>query len=157
MSGRSTHSLLAGRSSRPLDDTEIRSAVNTLLGFDDTVPFRPDPTGVTRFVVEAGDDGEDVGTVVIGSDVYPGTSVLDPNSALSMPAAIAHEIVHYHRWANRTELPDGVHTHLDEAFTSLEAALRFPRLSPHDIQSLVRDAVQRLSLHWAGLQEETQS
>jgi hypothetical protein len=44
-------------------------------------------------------------------------------------------------------LPLGVHVHLDEAQTSLDAALRFSNsLSAHEIQQLIRDAVQRLQL-----------
>jgi hypothetical protein len=63
--------------------------------------------------------------------------VVDPNSALSMKAAVAHEISHFHRWRDQTELPLGVHRHLDEAMTSLDAALRFAaQLSAHDIQQL---------------------
>ncbi|MCU1409647.1 MAG: hypothetical protein JWR04_354 [Rhodoglobus sp.] len=151
-STRDTRSLLAGRSSAPLDEGDIRRAVGTLVGLDDQVPYRPEPDGHTRFVIEDDGTGHDYGIVVIGSDVYPGLGMADPNSALSMQTALAHEIVHFHRWLNHTELPLGVHTHLDEAMTSLEAVLRFPRLSPHEAQTLVRDALFRLSQHWAELE-----
>lgn len=88
-------------------------------------------------------------------DIYPGVSVIDPNSALSMRAAVAHEICHFHRWRNKVELPLGTHRHLDEAQTSLDASLRFAsQLSGHEIQQLVRDAVQRLQLHYHDLAAE---
>lgn len=152
MTGRSTQSLLAGRSAVGLDHRQIRSVANTFTGLDSEVPYKHDPSGTTRFVVEVDEDDEDFGIVYFGSDVYPGNSVLDPNSALSMKAAVAHEISHYHRWKDRTELPLDDHRHLDEALTSLDAALRFTgQLSSHEIQQLVRDAFQRMQLHYATL------
>lgn len=144
---RSTGSLQAGRSPVSLTEDRIRSVGNTFLGLDPSVPARHDAAGPTRFVVEV-DDGQEVGIVYFGADVYPGPAVVDPNAALSMQAAVAHEISHFHRWHDNTELPLGVHAHLDEACTSLDAVLRFSeKLSPHEIQQLVRDALQRLSLH----------
>jgi hypothetical protein len=126
---------------------EVRSVTNTFLGLDREVPFQHDDGGYTRFVVETEDD-EEVGRVYFSPDIFPGSSVLDPNSALSMKAAVAHEISHFHRWKDRTELPLGVHRELDEALTSLDAALRFAtQLSQHEIQQLIRDAMQRLQLH----------
>lgn len=146
MPTRAEGSLVAGRSAAPLTDGQIKSVGSTFLGLDPSVPFRHDPNGRTRFVVED-QDGEDVGVVLFGADVYPGSSVMDPNAALSMKAAVAHEISHYHRWRDATELPLGSHTNLDEALTSLDAALRFSgSLSPHELQQLIRDAVQRLQL-----------
>lgn len=143
---RSEGSLIGGRSNAPLDDRKVRSVTTTFVGLDPEVPFQLDPDGRTRFVVEDGDDGE-VGKVYFGPDVYPGAGVADPNSALSMKAAVAHEISHFHRWRDATELPLGQFTHLDEALTSLDAALRFSKdLSPHEIGQLIRDAVHRLQL-----------
>ena len=151
MANRAEASLLAGRSSDQLSEAEIRSVANTFVGLDRNVPFQHDPDGSTRFVVE-NDDAEEVGRVYFGPDIYPGRSVLDPNSALSMKAAVAHEISHFHRWLDRTELPLGEHRHLDEALASLDAALRFANdLSPHEVQQLVRDAIQRLQMHGAEL------
>jgi hypothetical protein len=148
---RSTGSLQAGRSAVPLTEDRIRSVGQTFLGLDPSVPARHDSKGHTRFAVEF-DDGQEVGIVYYGADVYPGPAVVDPNAALSMQAAAAHEISHYHRWLDNTELPLGVHAHLDEACTSLDAVLRFSEnLSPHEINQLVRDALQRLSLHRADL------
>lgn len=147
MSDRAQRSLLAGRSSAQLTEAQVRSVTNTFLGLDSEVAFQHDETGYTRFVVET-EDGEEVGRVYFGPDIYPGPSVLDPNSALSMKAAVAHEISHFHRWKDRTELDLGVHRNLDEGLTSLDAALRFAGpLSPHEIQQLIRDAMQRLQLH----------
>jgi hypothetical protein len=121
---------------------------------DSEVPFQHDETGYTRFAVET-EEGEDVGRVYFGSDIYPGPSVLDPNSAVSMKAAVAHEISHFHRWKDRTELALGVYRNLDEGLTSLDAALRFAsHLSPHEIQQLIRDAMQRSQLHRAALQAD---
>jgi hypothetical protein len=143
---RSEGSLFGGRSNAPLDDGKVRSVATTFVGLDQEVPFQLDPEGRTRFVVELGDDGE-IGKVYFGPDVFPGTGVADPNSALSMKAAVAHEISHFHRWRDATELPLGQHTNLDEALTSLDAALRFSReLSNHEVGQLIRDAVQRLQL-----------
>lgn len=155
MTDRSTQSLLAGRSSASLDRRQIRSVANTFAGLDHEVPYQHDPTGSTRFVVEQDEDDQDFGIVYFGNDVYPGVGVLDPNSALSMQAAVAHEISHYHRWKDRTELPLDNHRHLDEALTSLDAALRFTgKLSSHEIQQLIRDAFQRMQLHYGTLIQE---
>lgn len=153
MGNREEGSLLGGRSTKPLSDGEIRSVGSTILGFGDEVSFKHDPTGATRFVVEE-EEGEEVGRIYYGADVYPGPGVLDPNSALTMKAAVAHELSHFHRWNDRTELPLGEHTPLDEALTSLDAVLRYSsKLSEHEIQQLVRDAVHRLQTHRAELGE----
>jgi hypothetical protein len=155
MSDRAQRSLLTGRSSAQLTEAQVRSVANTFLGLHTEVAFQHDETGYTRFVVEA-EDGEEVGRVYFGPDIYPGPGVLDPNSALSMKAAVAHEISHFHRWKDRTELPLGIHRHLDEALTSLDAALRFAGdLSSHEIQQLIRDALQHLQLQHLALQGDS--
>lgn len=152
---RSEGSLIGGRSQAPLDDAKIRSVTNTFVGLDQSVPFQLDEGGRTRFVVEEGEEGPQ-GKVYFGPDVYPGPGVLDPNSALSMKAAVAHEMSHFHRWQDATELPLGQFTYLDEALTSLDAALRFSRqLSQHESEQLIRDAVHRLQLLRAELFGET--
>jgi hypothetical protein len=98
------------------------------------------------------DDNEEFGVIVIGPDVYPGRSVVDPNSLLGVKAAIAHELTHYHRWQDAIELPKGVKWHLDEALTSLEAIGRYSKdLGEMDVRQLVSDAIQRIYLY---LQEE---
>ncbi len=90
-------------------------------------------------------DGAQVGVISFSSDIYPGPSVADPNSALSMTAAAAHELSHYHRWRDNTELPSGELTDLDEAQTSLDALLRFGKLlTPFELDQLARDAFLRL-------------
>lgn len=144
-------SLLPGRSTVPLDERRVNSVVATFRGLQADVPpedhcdFRHDPLAATHFEPEDGEDGTPFGMIVFSSDIYPGTGVLDPNSELSMKAAAAHELSHYHRWRDTTELPVG---HLDEALTSLDAALRYSRaLSSHEIQQLIRDAMKRISLH----------
>lgn len=147
MTGRDTGSLLAGRSLAPLNDRKVTSVANTFYGLDSQAPVQHDPDGPTRFVIED-ENGEEFGRIYFGSDIYPGASVGDPNSALSMRAAAAHELSHFHRWNDQTELPLGVHRHLDEAQTSLDAALRYAGdLSAHEIQQLIRDAFQRLQMH----------
>lgn len=144
--GRPQESLLPGRSTSPLTEQQIRAVSSTFLGLDPEVPARHNPGHKTCFsVVE--EDGEEVGVVYFGSDIYPGPTVHDPNAALSMKAAAAHEISHFHRWRDQTELPIGRHRNLDEACTSLDAILRHSGdLSDHEIQQLVRDALQRLQL-----------
>lgn len=144
-------SLLAGRSTAPLDERRVTSVVATFRGLQIDVPpedqcdFRHESTAATHFEPQVGEDGSAYGMVIFGPDIYPGTGALDPNSELSMKAAAAHELSHYHRWRDTTELPIG---HLDEALTSLDAALRYSRqLSGHETQQLIRDAMKRISLH----------
>ncbi|WP_157083470.1 hypothetical protein [Bradyrhizobium manausense] len=108
-------------------------------------PVRHEPSARTRFRVTV-ENEETLAEIVFGPDIYPGTSVVDPNSSLSMQAAAAHELCHYYRWRDKTEVEDGVLVHVDEALTSLEAVLRFPKLGEHDIRQLVSDAIQRLQI-----------
>jgi hypothetical protein len=64
-----------------------------------------------------------------------------------MQAAAAHELCHLYRWRDRTEVTDERLEEIDEALTSLEAILRFPReLSAHEVRQLVSDAIQRLQM-----------
>ncbi len=147
-------SLLAGRNQEPLSERQIRMVAQTFLGLEETAAFVYDPERRTHFAVDD-EDGEDIGRIRFGPDIFPGRSVIDPNSALSMKAAAAHELSHYHRWLDRTELPSGTLNHLDEALTSLDAALRYASdLTPHEIQQLVRDAIQRLQILQADLLSE---
>jgi hypothetical protein len=139
-------SLLAGRNRAPLTSDEIRRAVNTFLGLDEDVSARYDQSSPTAFH-EVTDTSGTYGEVVFGPDIYPGSSVVDPNSALSLDAAAAHELTHYHRWKDKTALTSDDLEHLDEALTSLLAIFRYDRhLSDTDIRQLVADAVQRLQL-----------
>ena len=142
------NSLLSGRNDRPLDGREIRGVANTFAGLDYSVPFRFDDSSPSSFRIELDEYGEHVGIVVYGPDIYPGTSIVDPNSALGMQAAVAHEISHYHRWRDRTELPELEVEHLDEALTSLEAAIRFNQLNPHEVRQLILDAIQRIQMFY---------
>jgi len=101
--------------------------------------------------------GEQYGEIVFGPDIYPGGSIIDPNSALSMDGAAAHELQHYHRWRNKAQLADDELFHLDEALTSLEAIFRYEtKLSEHDIRQLVLDAVQRINLYLADRSSEVE-
>jgi len=120
-------SLLAGRNRAPLSPDEIRRATNTFLGLENTVNTLYDPTGRTVFRVSREVSGQEFGEIIFGPDIYPGSSVVDPNSALGLKAAAAHELTHYHRWTDKTALPDDSMEHLDEALTSLHAIMRYAR------------------------------
>jgi len=140
-------SLLAGRNKAPLTNDEIRRASNTFLGLDKNVNARYDPQSRTVFRVSVDASGGRYGEVVFGPDIYPGSSVVDPNSALSLDAAAAHELTHYHRWKDKTALSAESLEHLDEALTSLQAIFRYDRhLCDTDVRQLVADAMQRLQL-----------
>lgn len=139
-------SLLAGRATRPLDKHDVVRVTNTFLGLDREASVQHDPAGRTRCrVYEEG--GEIICDIMFGPDIYPGTGSADPNSILSMRAAAAHELSHFHRWKDKTEL-DGAHlTHIDEALTSLGAIQRFhSQLNETEVRQLVADAIQRLQL-----------
>jgi len=76
----------------------------------------------------------------------------DPNSMLSMEAAVAHELTHHYRWKNLLAIKEEALEHLDEAFTSLQAiSLYAAKLNETDRQQLASDALQRLGLHLASL------
>ncbi len=142
--------LIAGRNQAPLEPNDVRRAINTFLGLDSTVVVRHDPTVQTGFRVSHDESGEEFGEVVFGPDIYPGRAIVNPNAALSLDAAAAHELAHYYRWRDKTELPVDTMTPLDEALTSLEAILRYEQhLKSHDVRMLVSDAVQRISMYIA--------
>jgi hypothetical protein len=143
-------SLLPGRSTAPLDENRANSVSATFMGLQIDVPredqcdSRYDPSALTHFEPQESDAGGAYGLIVFGPDIFPGTSALDPNAEVSMKAAAAHELSHYHRWRDTTELDVG---YLDEALTSLDAALRYSHhLSGYDTQQLIRDAIRRVSL-----------
>ena len=139
-------SLLAGRNQQPLSEKDILRAVNTFLGLDPKSPMRFYEGERTRFRVQVLGD-EEVPEIVFGPDIYPGRGVVDPNSSLSMAAAVAHEITHWQRWLDRTELVHDDLLEIDEALTSLEAALRFhAKLNEHDVRQLIAGAIQRLQM-----------
>jgi hypothetical protein len=143
-------SLLAGRNKAPLTPDESRRATNAFIGLDENVNARYDPNSRTAFQVSVDESGS-YGEIVFGPDIYPGASVIDPNSALSMNAAAAHELTHYHRWKDKMALPGDELEHLDEALTSLQAIFRFHRqLSEADVRQLIADAIQRLQFFVKG-------
>jgi len=139
-------SLLTGRNTAPLTDSEVNRVVNTFLGLDSEANFRHAAGEATRcrVIVEGGDV---VCEIVFGADIFPGKNVIDPNSSLSMRAAAAHELSHFHRWKDKTEI-DGDHLmEIDEALTSLDAIQRYHRhLNENEIRQLVADAMQRLQI-----------
>ncbi len=141
-------SLLAGRNRAPLTPDQIRRASTTFLGLDNTVNVRYEEATRTVFCIMRSESGEEYGEIVFGPDIYPGSSVIDPNSALSLRAAVAHELTHYHRWKNMMSLSEDSQEYLDEALTSLEAIHRYKRhLDDTDVQQLISDAMQRLQLY----------
>jgi hypothetical protein len=87
--------------------------VATLRGLQIDVPvedqcdYRHEAASSSHFENDVDDDGNPYGVVIFGPDIYPGTSLLDPNSELSMKAAVAHELSHFHRWRDATELTVG--------------------------------------------------
>lgn len=139
-------SLLGGRNAQPLSDHEVMRVGTAIISMDGKVPFKHAPGERTRCRVYQ-EAGETICEVVFGPDIFPGASVIDSNAALSMNAAVAHELSHYHRWRDKIEIDDLNLTHLDEALTSLDAVHRFNQhLSEADIRQLVADAMQRLQM-----------
>ncbi len=146
------HSLLAGRNQTPLSADDQRRVSNTFLGMEENLNVVHDPQAHTAFVVKRDDKVGEYGEIVFGPDIYPGGSPIDPNSALSMDAAVAHELQHYHRWRNKAQLPAVELFHIDEALTSLEAIFRYEtKLTEHDIRQLIADAIQRVNLYLSEL------
>lgn len=141
-------SLLPGRRSRALEKREVQNVINTFLGMEGKLNVDHDPAGRTRFRVRE-EEGELIGEVLFGPDIYPGTEIVNPNSTLSMEAAAAHEISHFHRWKNATQINDLTLEDIDEALTSLDAAIRFADLHVNDKLGLVSDAMQRLAKYAA--------
>jgi hypothetical protein len=140
-------SLLAGRNAVPLNQQEILRAVNTFLGLDNQVNVKHEQGSQTAFHVRKSETAQDYGEIIFGADIYPGRSVVDPNSALSLDAAAAHELTHYYRWKYKNALEETWLMHVDEALTSLQAIFRYDRkLSETDVRQLVSDAMQRLQL-----------
>jgi hypothetical protein len=142
-------SLLAGRNRAPLTQEEVRRAINVFLGLDNKVNAKYEADTKSAFRISVDDHtGEEFGEVVFGPDIYPGSGVIDPNSALSLDAAAAHELTHYHRWRDKTAIDAAELEHVDEALTSLQAIFRYEhQLSQTDLRLLVSDAIQRLQLY----------
>ena len=141
------NSLLAGRNVAQLDNVAIKRASNTFLGFGENVNVIYEVGSATRFRVMIDESGEEYGEVIFSDDIYPGQNIANPNSALTLAGAAAHELAHFYRWQGKTDLQHGHLIHIDEAMTSLEAALRYPhKLNNTDLQGLISDALQRLRL-----------
>lgn len=146
--------MLGSRSKAGLSTTQINYCIQA---WEFLCGDRPRPLDVSQ----AGDYGsrtrfhEPTGTVVLGSDAYPGVG-LSANSRLSVLACLAHEIAH----AERFELgydrpfgpPDG---YVDEAETSLRASFTSV-LSPRDREDLVEDARDRLTDWLAAMRERNE-
>jgi len=141
-----TSSLLGGRNKNPLTPEEVRRASNVFLGLDAKVNAVYDQGSKTAFRVSVDSStAEKFGEIIFGPDIYPGSSVVDPNSALSLDAAAAHELTHYHRWRDKIAIDEGHLQHIDEALTSLQAIFRYgPQLNQTDVRLLIGDAILRL-------------
>lgn len=151
-------SLLEGRNQAPLSEHEVRRASNTFLGMDNKVNARYVENTSTRFIAGVDSEGQEYGEIVFSDDIYPGRGIANPNSALSLNGAVAHELAHYYRWQDKTELPHETFTHLDEAMTSLEAAARFSSyLSPTDMQGLISDSLHRLRLFMVEQEQQAEN
>jgi hypothetical protein len=149
-------SLPPNRNRTELSEEQVDRVFWMFRALDRRVPIRHIPDGRTCFVVRPNPQGNgNIGEICFGNDIHPGQAILDPNSILSPQAAAAHEIAHYHRWLDGTELPQGQLDHIDEAMTSLTAVLRFTdRLEPIEVRQLISDALQRLQLHAQGVAVE---
>lgn len=140
--------LIEGRHQAPLSKAEVIRATNTFIGLDRTVNARYEEGTTTRFAVTHDEQGQEFGEIIFSNDIFPGQNIVNPNAALSLDGAAAHELAHYYRWRDKSELEHGVLTHIDEAMTSLEASLRFANpLNDTDIQGLISDALHRLRLY----------
>jgi len=138
---------MGGRNRAPLTDHAVRRAVDTFRKFNDQVNARYGVDGSTVFRVDYDESGSQFGEIVFGPDLYPGTGVANPNSVLSMEAAVAHELTHHRRWLDMLAIDDSTLEHLDEALTSLQAVLYFQQhLNQNDVRQLVSDAMGRLQL-----------
>lgn len=143
-----TASLISGRNRAPLKDMEVKRAINTFMGLDPEAAVRFEAGARTIFhVARDPQTGEEYGEIVFGTDIYPGTNVVDPNSTLGLQAAAAHELTHLYRWRDMQQLADESLEHLDEALTSLQAIATFASLRPLEIRQLAADAMQRVRLY----------
>ncbi len=137
-------SLIEGRNNGPLNENDIRRVANTFIGLDRDAAFRYAEGELTRFRVVVS-DGEIIAEIVYGPDIFPGNNIVNPNSSLSMRAAAAHELSHFHRWNDKTELEGAYLWHIDEALTSLDAIQRYHNhLNETEIRQLAADAMLRL-------------
>ena len=139
-------SMPPNRNQQPLSEGQVDRVFLTFRHLDPSVPVRYVPVNRTCFVVTG-----EVAEVRFGPDIHPGGG-LDPNSNMSVRAAAAHEVAHYHRWADGTELPHGQLDNIDEALTSLEAVLRFQELQWIEARQLISDAILRLNMFVQGQQ-----
>ncbi len=136
-------SLLNGRNAEPLSDVRVQTVSAAFHWFDRTANVKHDG-GRTRFRPIAGDPVVNH-EILFGPDIYPGANIGNPNSCLSMRAAVVHELTHKVRHDNGFEVNEPELEHIDEALTSLSAILQFQRkLEDFEILELVSDAVQRL-------------
>jgi hypothetical protein len=148
-------SLPPNRNNQPLTEDQVDRIFLTFRHLDPQVPVRHVQGRRTYFIVRANAEGGLIGEICFGADIHPGAAILDPNSMMSPRAAAAHELAHYHRWADGTELPHGQLDNIDEALTSLVAVLRFQdRLEWIESRQLISDAIARLQMFVQGQQPD---
>ena len=136
-------SLLEGRNTEPLSEERVKAVHATFHWFDRAANVKFDG-GRTRFSVIVGNP-EVNHEILFGPDIFPGQNIGNPNSCLSMRAAVVHELSHKARHDNGFEVDEPELEHIDEALTSLSAILQFQRkLDDFEIAELVADAVHRL-------------
>lgn len=153
--------LLGGRGRRALTPEDVTRVADTFHGLDREVrSVRHEVGARTVFRVvgaEESENGEEHGEIIFGPDIFPGEGIADPNSILTMRAAAAHELSHYHRWFDRRQIDEPGMIHVDEALTSLEAVQRYGRsLNQVEVEQLVGDALHRLRLHFFDPVEQTE-
>src|SRR5687768_3847893 len=148
-------SLPPNRNNQPLTENQVDRVFLLFRHLDKSVSVRHVPGQRTCFVVRQNPDGDEIGEVCFGADIQPGVAILDPNSTMSSLAAAAHEVTHYYRWIDGTELPRGPLDNIDEAITSLVAVLKFQdKLEWSEKAQLISDALIRLRLHLDGQQPD---
>lgn len=109
-----------------------------LLGFKHDVSFSEYSN--TAFVSSR--QGDRYCRLVIGTDVYPGASSVNPNDQISFRGAIAHEVVgHYDAWIGNFECDN---YYIDEAQASIRAARYAPNLTSIERLILIKDGLCRL-------------
>ena len=142
--------LASGRNKTPLTTAQrerVREHVSALLP-DVEVEFDDAHDAYTHMKETYDADSNRVGKLVVAADFLPGNADPMPNSMVDDLATAAHELMHIVRWRYQHELDYKKHRDLEEAFTSLQAAVFFCKdLREQQLVMLANDAMQRLLSH----------
>ncbi|MBU3955006.1 hypothetical protein KJ633_00940 [bacterium] len=137
-------SLLSGRNPECLNDEQkdrVRMYLETL-GYHGVIEFIDEACSRSCFKVRRDEHGQEYGVIRIGSDIYPGKNVINPNASLDMMCALCHEYTHYIRWENKMELSSDI---FEEIITSLQAIANCrDKLNTRQLEQLSSDALYRL-------------